>query len=197
MGYSVLMLGQTATHTTLLARLSDGADGLAWVEFRERYAALIRGFCLKRGLQAADIEDIEQDVLLSLSKSMGQFQYDPAKGLFRSYLKTVVMNAISRKWRQNPSVTGLSQAEGVGAAGDDDTWEQEWRQYHFRRAMKTIESEHSESDRRAFMLYAVEGRSASEAATEVGISVDAVYQAKSRILKRLAAVIETQVAEEG
>jgi RNA polymerase sigma-70 factor (ECF subfamily) len=191
------VIGYTATHSTLLARLADAGDSAAWVEFRLRYSELIRGFCARRGLQAADIDDVEQDVLLALSKAMGQFSYDRGKGMFRSYLKTVVNNAIAKKWRQNVPAGGLSQAEGVGVEGEDDPWEQEWRQHHFRRAMRTIEAEFAETDRRAFALYAVEGRDAAEVARELGTSVDVVYQAKSRILKRLSAVIEAQIADEG
>ncbi|GJQ30808.1 MAG: DNA-directed RNA polymerase sigma-70 factor [Phycisphaerae bacterium] len=195
--YSECVFSQTATHSTLLARLADVGDFAAWVEFKGRYSELIRGFCVRRGLQAADIEDVEQEVLLSLSKAMGNFNYDPGKGLFRSYLKTVVNNAIARKWRQNPPAGGLSQAEGVGIDSDDDPWEQEWRQYHYRRAMRVIETEYAEADRRAFAMYAVEGRGAGEVAKELAMSVDAVYQAKSRILKRLSAIIEAQIADEG
>ncbi|CAG1007128.1 hypothetical protein PHYC_03394 [Phycisphaerales bacterium] len=191
------MIGQTATHTTLLTRLADAGDAMAWRDFLARYGDLIRGFCQRRGLQAADCEDVQQEVLLSLTKSMGQFRYDPAKGLFRSYLKTVVMNAISRRLCQNPAHAGLSQASAVGDSAGEEHWEQEWRQHHFRQAMRVIESEFSESDRRAFAMYAVEGRGVPETARELGISPDAVYQAKSRVLRRLGQLIEGQVAEEG
>lgn len=197
MGYSVPVLGQTATHTTLLARLADAGDAHAWHDFLARYGDLIRGFCLRRGLQAADCEDIQQEVLLALTKSMGQFRYDPAKGLFRSYLKTVVMNAISRRLCQNTAHAGLSQASAVGDTDSEEHWEQEWRQHHFRQAMKIVESEFSESDRRAFTMYAVEGRGVQDTARELNLSTDAVYQAKSRILRRLGQLIEGQIAEEG
>lgn len=193
------MLAHTATHTTLLARLADSGDAAAWREFQDRYGDLIRGFCYRRGLQAADCEDVQQDVLLSLNRSMGQFRYDPSKGLFRSYLKTVVMNAISRRMCQNPAHAGLSQVPSAAGEepGEDAQWELEWRQYHFRRAMQVLEAEFSESDRRAFTMYAVEGRSVPETAATIGISPEAVYQAKSRMLKRLGQVIESQVGEEG
>jgi RNA polymerase sigma factor (sigma-70 family) len=197
------------THISLLGRLADSQAGPAWSEFLDRYGDLIRGFCLRRGLQPADCEDVTQDVLLSLSKSMPQFQYDPAKGLFRSYLKTVVMNAISRRIRQNPAaVRLLESAAGPSADGgsgwvaseepeDESRWEDEWRQYHFRRAMRIVESEFKDSDRAAFKKYAIEGLDVKSVAAEVGISVDAVYQAKSRIVRRLGQLIELQVAEEG
>jgi len=193
------MYAGTATHTTLLARLGDNADPGAWSEFVARYGDLIQGFCLKRGLQAADIDDVRQDVLLSLTKAMPGFTYDPAKGLFRSYLKTVVMNAITRRMCQNSGAAALSQVSEPGVPGDatDEQWEDEWRRYHLRLAMKQIETEFGAGDRTAFTMYALEGRDAKETAAALGMSVDAVYQAKSRIVRRLGEVIERQVAEEG
>lgn len=186
------------THATLLLRLADGTDPGAWAEFQARYADLIRGFCLRRGLQPADIDDVLQDVLLSMSKAMPAFRYDPAKGTFRGYLKTVVSHAISRKFRQEPPAAGLSHADAPAddAAGDEH-WEVEWRRYHFRRAMSVLEHEFSARDIRAFSKYAVEGHEAARVAEEFGMGLDALYQIKSRVLKRLGQVIGSQVSEEG
>ncbi len=191
------MFGGVVTHTTLLARLADGSDPAAWSEFHSRYGDLIRGFCQRRGLQPADAEDVRQEVLLALSKAMPGFRYDPAKGLFRSYLKTVVVHAISRRFSQKPTASPLSRVPEPGASGEEEHWEAEWRAYHFQRAMRAVSSEFSESDLSAFDLYAVQGRDAKDAALAVGISVDAVYQAKSRILRRLSAIIDQQIGEEG
>ncbi len=189
------MTQHSVTHSTLLVRLRDAGDGGAWREFLERYGDLIRGFCTRRGLQAADVEDVCQDVMMSLTKAMGKFEYDPARGLFRSYLKTVVVHAISKRLCQNRASAGLSEVPDPSEG--EEPWELEWRQYHFRRAMQVIDSEFSESDRRAFRLYGVEGRPAPEVAELLGLSVDSVYQAKSRVLRRLSSVIDEQVREEG
>lgn len=131
---------------------------------------------------------------------MPGFVYDPSKGLFRSYLKTVVMNAISRRFRQNPSGPGLSavgEPEARATDEDDAHWEQEWRQYHLRTAMRIVATEFGDKDMGAFEQYALQGREAGAVAAELGLSVESVYQAKSRILRRLSKVIEAQVAEEG
>lgn len=196
------MYSQTSTHATLLARLSDGSDVTAWQEFHARYGELIHRFARGRGLQASDCEDIAQDVMLSLSKSMPGFRYDPAKGKFRSYLKAMVIHAISKKMRQTrPGVRLETLEDSVeGSKGDasaEELWEMEWRQHHVRNAMRVVESEFKETDLDAFRLYALEDHEASTVAGELGVSVDSVYQAKSRIMKRLASIIEAQVVDEG
>ena len=133
---------------------------------------------------------------------MPRFQYDPAKGKFRSYLKTVVLHTIYRKSRQKRGEAALEELAELAddAAADpatDEQWEAEWRQYHLRWAARTIEAEFNETDRNAFDAYAVRGRDAAQIARALGISVAHVYQAKSRILKRLGQLIEHQVREEG
>ncbi|HYE62176.1 MAG TPA: sigma-70 family RNA polymerase sigma factor [Phycisphaerales bacterium] len=194
------MLSHSATQSILLARLADSQDPTAWAEFVERYADLIRRFCHLRGLSDADTEDTLQDVLLSLTKSMPGFRYDPSKGKFRSYLKTVVVHAISKKLLQNPRHARLSAVGSTGTPADEADealWESEWRQYHLRRALKTIEAEFSHSDRQAFERNALRGEPAQNVADALNISVDSVYQAKSRISRRLSALIRQQVEEEG
>ena len=185
------------TQTDLLRRIGEH-DEEAWKEFRDRYAGLIRSVARRRGLQDSDCDDALQNVMLALTRSMPAFQYDPAKGKFRSYLKTVVLRAISPKSCQGVTPVSLEHYDAaVGDAAFEDVWEQQWREYHLQRAMLTIESEFNEADQRAFQLYAREGRDASATAAELNMSVDQVYQAKSRIARRLAVVIGEQVHEEG
>ncbi|HRP64042.1 MAG TPA: sigma-70 family RNA polymerase sigma factor [Phycisphaerales bacterium] len=191
------MIGQT-THISLLARLGEGADPLAWAEFCHRYGELIRNFARSRNLQPADCDDVLQDVLMALTRSMPGFEYDPSRGKFRSYLKTVTLHAIFARSRQNHGQAPLREGEAAAARPDiESSWDEQWRQYHLRQAMNRIEAEFNESDLAAFTQYALNGRSAKDTAGALGLSLDQVYQAKSRILKRLSTLIDEQVEEEG
>lgn len=196
------MIWQTMTHATLLARVADGSDPAAWGDFYARYGELIRAFCRRKDLQAADVDDVTQDVLVSLTRSMPGFQYDPSRGSFRGYLRTIVTHAIYRRMCQKRGEARLPEIEETTRLAQSDIqgeehWEAEWRQYHLRRALGTIQSEFGEADLRAFELYALSGRPVAEVAEETGMSVDSVYQSKSRVLKRLSVVIEQQMLEEG
>lgn len=196
------MSADVTTHVSLLLRLADERDVGAWREFHQRYGELLRGFARRRGLQPADCDDVVQDVLLSLSKAMPGFEYDAAKGKFRSYLKTVTLRAIFRRSGQNERPRSLENIEEATRAASEDEdveqqWELEWREHHLRNAMRVIAAEFNDQDRQAFQWYAIEGRPVPEVSQLLGMSADAVYQAKSRILKRLSLVIEQQVAGEG
>ena len=191
-----------STHASLLSRLSQGDDQAAWSEFHDRYRDLVIGFARRAGLQAIDCEDVAQQVFINLMQSMQDFRYDPAKGMFRSYLKTAVFHAVFQLVRRSRSelALGAGELEEREAAQDstvEELWEQEWRRYHIRKAMGRLAHEFTEKDRLAFTEYALNGRSALETAEDLGLSIDQVYQAKSRILRRLSVLIGEQVNAEG
>ncbi len=182
--------------------MAESDNASAWREFHERYADLIRGFGRRQGLQPADCDDVLQEVLLALSQAMGKFRYDPSKGKFRSYLKTVALHVIYKRRHAARGQVDMEEVDQATRAAASDPsielqWEEEWRQYHLRQAMRVIEGEFGSQDLQAFQRYAVEGRAVGETAESLDMSVDQVYQSKSRILKRLSEVIEHQVEEEG
>ena len=73
-----------STHASLLERLRSEEAPAAWQLFHERYGPLIRDYGRRSGLQASDCDDLLQDVLLSLSRALPGFQYDPARGSLRA-----------------------------------------------------------------------------------------------------------------
>ena len=111
------------TRETLLLRLRDQGDQVAWEEFVEIYTPLLYNYCKKRELAHADASDIVQDVMRSVSLAMENFEYDPKKGKFKGWLFTAVRNAISshfRKKSRRPETvadTLGARVTGVGSAG--------------------------------------------------------------------------------
>ena len=63
--------------------------------------------------------------------------------------------------------------------------------------MKTIEGEFNATDLEAFQRYALMQHDAGTVARDLRISVESVYQAKSRIVRRLSKLIAEQISEEG
>jgi len=196
----MLVLAQPTTHRTLLARLGDARDQTAWRDFHARYAELIASYARRRGIRPADCDDVVQETLLVLQKAMTRFTYDAERGTFRGYLKSIVSSAIHHRFCQKQGHAPLPLSESPQPAFDDPAeaaWELEWQRYHVRLALRTIQAEFSAADRAAFEAYALAGREANETAAALGLSVDQVYQAKSRIVRRIGQLVEEQVIEEG
>ncbi|HVC95864.1 MAG TPA: sigma-70 family RNA polymerase sigma factor [Pirellulales bacterium] len=192
------------TRVSLLVRLRDGSNQVAWREFMQIYGPVVYGFARSRGLQDADAADLMQDVMRSVIGAMGRFDYDRNQGTFRGWLFTVTRNKIfnflsARRIRPQGSgdsaTNRMLQAEPDPNDGSDD-WEVEYQRRLAGLAMERVKSEFQEKTWRAFWLTAVEGAAAADAARQVGISSGAVYVAKSRVLARLKEEVETIMQQE-
>src|SRR5215469_11459804 len=84
------------TRPSLLARLDDPEDRLAWQQFVDLYGSLVYGFARQRGLQDADAADLTQEVFLALARAAGRWQYDPQQGTFRGWLFGVTRNKLAK-----------------------------------------------------------------------------------------------------
>jgi RNA polymerase sigma-70 factor (ECF subfamily) len=182
------------TSASLLVRLRDGHDADAWGEFVRLYAPVVYGFARKRGLQDADAADVMQDVLRSVSAAVGRLDYDTQRGSFRGWLYTVarnkIFNFLDRRRRQvvadGDSGTRQRLAEQAGPEIDlAGEWDLQYERRLAALAMETVKREFQPATWRAFLLTAVDGKSAKEAGEAVGLSPGAVYVAKSRVMARL------------
>ena len=187
------------TNPSLLSRVRDAQNDLAWREFDERYRGLILSFARRRGLQATDAEDVTQVVLAGLAKSLRNFQYRPELGRFRSYLGRCVRNAVQRHLGQGGGVRHLEtpQLEALPAEDGDGeaVWEEEWVRHHYRRALSTLSSSFDESSVDSFRRL-LDGQSVEQVAQTTGRTKDAVYKAKQRVRSRLQELVAKQVLEE-
>jgi RNA polymerase sigma factor (sigma-70 family) len=191
------MTGPPPTRPSLLQRIRDPRDGVAWVEFIDIYGPLVYDYGRRRGLQDADAADLTQEVLRAVAGAAGRFAYDPARGAFRSWLFTVTRRKLldtARRRRPGDRGTGdtdvhkrLEEQEDVRSDGvdDGDEWDRAFRQRQLDWAADQIRSEFRPATWRAFWLCAVEGRATLETSASLGMSVGAVYAAKCRVLARL------------
>jgi DNA-directed RNA polymerase specialized sigma24 family protein len=72
------------TRKSLLGRLKDWDDNASWRDFFNTYWKLIYGFALQRGLTHCEAEEVVQDTVLAVAKSIQGFTYDPAKCAFKT-----------------------------------------------------------------------------------------------------------------
>jgi RNA polymerase sigma-70 factor (ECF subfamily) len=193
------MADPPTTRTSLLVRLRDARDAEAWGEFVRLYAPLVYGFARKRGLQDADAADLTQEVLRTVVQAAGRWQYDPGRGTFHGWLFTVAYHQVQRflpgacrqcRGSGDSAVQGL--LEGQTAPGPDEAtrWDEDYERHLMVQALERVRGLFRDSTWRAFWLTAVEGKKAKEAAETLGMSVTAVYMAKSRVLGQLRRQVE-------
>ncbi|HEX3356353.1 MAG TPA: sigma-70 family RNA polymerase sigma factor [Tepidisphaeraceae bacterium] len=159
----------------------------AWQEFFSRYRPVIAGFAKRCGANQQDIDDIVQDVTTSFLSVSREFTYNPAKGRFRGWLKTCTVRATIRRSAkamkfQGVSLEGREDIEPVF----DPIWEDVWEQKLVGIALNHLRQNSGDGlTFRAFERYVLLDRPAQDVAKELGTTVENVYQAKTRMTKRL------------
>jgi RNA polymerase sigma-70 factor (ECF subfamily) len=181
------------TRQSLLLRARTGQEE-AWKDLTDLYRPLIIGWLNRQGVPAVDLEDLSQDVLLSVVQHLPSFEHSGQRGAFRSWLRTIVCNRTTDYWRA--AGTGAAASGGSGAAAalqqiaDPDSdlnrqWDEEHDRYVLGCLLDLVDQEFEPTTVRAFRRLALDGASGAEVAGELGLSVAAVYMAKSRVLQRI------------
>jgi RNA polymerase sigma-70 factor (ECF subfamily) len=181
------------TRQSLLLRAQTGEEG-AWKDLADLYRPLIFRWLTRQSVPARDLEDLCQEVLLSVVKHLPNFQHSNRPGAFRSWLRTIVWSRTSDYWRAIEAATQASGGTGSTAVleqmADPDSdlnrqWDEEHDRYVLNRLLDLVEEEFEPTTLRAFRRLALEGADGAETAKELGLSVVAVYKAKSRVLRRI------------
>lgn len=181
------------TSASLLERLRRPGEPEAWPRFVQLYTPLLLHWAYRLGLPHPDAADLVQDVLTHLVRQLPLFTYDPRRR-FRGWLWTITVNQwrLQRRRRQpaipTDDLDGLEEMavpDGVEALA-----EAEYHQYLTGRALRLMQVEFQPTTWKAFWECVAVGRSAAEVGSELGLSVAAVYAAKSRVLRRLREELE-------
>lgn len=181
-----------STSKSLLGRLRRPTDQAAWDRFVETYTPLLYYWCRRVGLSRDDAADLVQEVFVVLVEKLPNSSYD-RQGSFRGWLRTVLLN----KWREQHRRQGSMVRVGMPADGPEQStealdalWEAEYRRNVIARLARQIQGEFRPATLEAFWATTVQDRPPVEVAAELGVSVGAVYIAKSRVLRRLREIAE-------
>src|SRR5215813_8382062 len=101
------------TRQSLLFRAQSG-EADAWKDLTDLYRPLIIAWLNRQGVPARDLEDLTQDILLSVVKHLAAFQHSGRRGAFRSWLRTIVCSRSADYWRA--ADPGAQGGGGSGAA---------------------------------------------------------------------------------
>lgn len=187
------------TRPSLLVRLRDPRDEPAWTEFVEIYEPVIYRLARRRGFQDADARELAQEVLVAVASAIDRWEPDPGRGKFRTWLFCIARNlsinllASRRRHAQGTGDTDFCAllAQQPAPEGEESAWfDREYKRELFERAAGQVREEFREPTWRAFWMTGVEGKAIGEAAEMLGISVGAVYVARSRVMARLRTAIE-------
>jgi RNA polymerase sigma-70 factor (ECF subfamily) len=186
------------TRRSLILRLRDPADAAAWGEFVTLYEPLVYRLARRKGLQHADAQDLCQEVLVHVARAVARWDPDPDRGTFRGWLsrisRNLLVNFLTRQHHPRgsgaTSVQELLEAQPTADPSATALFEAEYRRRVLRWAADEIKGQFTPSTWQAFWQTAVEGRMPKAVAAELGLSIGAVYIARSRVLARLRQQVE-------
>lgn len=186
--------GLSSSTCTSLIGLVRIRDAEAWRRLVRVYSPLVYRWCRNAGVAADDTPDVVQEVFASVLQSLDHFHDTGVSGSFRAWLRGITRHRVLdhfRRRRATPPAQGGTGAQAVlhqvPAAGDppDIGEESEADDSLWHRALELVRAEFTDRTWQAFWLAGVERRVPAHVALDLGISVAAVYQAKSRVLRRL------------
>jgi RNA polymerase sigma-70 factor (ECF subfamily) len=183
----------TTTSTSLLNRVKD-QDPEAWTRLVELYGPMVYRWCRESGLKGEDAGDVVQEVFGSVVTSVDDFR-GARPGSFRAWLRTITKHRIHDY---------LQRRKGVPDARGGTTAQQDLLQVPepiepstptvpppkpedalWRRALELVRAEFEDRTWQAFWRVAVDEQRPADVADELGMTIPAVYQAKSRVLRRV------------
>lgn len=183
------------TRRSLLARVRDPDDATSWREFDRLYRGLVFGVARRRGLEEADAQDVAQETMLSVARTMPGFDYRPEQCSFKSWLRHLTEARIADHFRRRRPADrqrasgglGDGGAQAIGGFADprrsdlERIWDEEWDHLVMELALQRLRQVAKPLAYQAFYLYVIKDRPAGEVARVLGLTVGRVYLTRFRL----------------
>ncbi len=187
------------TRHSLLNRLKDWDDHESWRDFFNTYWKLIYGVAVKSGLSDTEAQEVVQETVISVSKKMHDFKYDPAVGSFKGWLLHLTRWRIADQFRKRqrerqadaPHATDASRTATIERVPDpnslnlDAVWDEEWQKNLVAAAIVNIKRQVNPRQYQIFDLYVIKQWPVGKVSKTLGVNVGQVYLAKHRITSLL------------
>ncbi len=182
------------TTTQVLEDLKKSNDAPVWISFRDHFYPVVFNFAKTLGLRETDAEDAAQEIMLSFLKAFREGKYDREKGHLSHWLFGVAKRVVLNFRKQLPqehfvadNTTGTSFWNNIVENEDSirQTWDTQWRYMVLEKCLQRARKEIDKKVFETFELYALSQKPAEQVAQQLGISLNAVYIAKSRVLSKL------------
>ena len=182
-----------ATSVSLLDRLKAARpDDPEWVRLAEIYQPLIRRWIGRVPGFGDEVADLTQEVFLVMVRGISGFERR-REGSFRTWVRGITVNVLRndrRRYFRKPAVVldpGDAFLDGLAEPNSElaRDWDLDHDRHVFQKLQAIVQPSFDPTTWEAFRRFALEGRPGPQVAAELGMSVNAVTLAKSRILKRL------------
>ncbi|MCI0539597.1 MAG: sigma-70 family RNA polymerase sigma factor [Verrucomicrobiales bacterium] len=197
------------TRRSLLSKIKNWENHESWQDFYNTYRNLVYSVARTAGLTDAEAQDVVQDTFLQVAKNIPKFHYDPAVGLFKSWLLKTTRWHITNQFRKRPKACeSMHRDSGSGRLTPmaervpdprgcvlDEQYEEAWKRNLRDAALDRVKSQVKDRQYQAFFLHAVKGRPVKEITSLLGVTPNQVYLAKLRISRLIAREVKRLESE--
>ena len=188
------------TRSSVLRAVASTENEAAWQRLFDLYAGFVFSIARSKGLNDADADDIVQVVFTDLARNLPTFQYDRAKGRFRSYLAGLVHWRVTdrlKAGKRNMELMASFEEESKStiAAGDAAFEGREWQAAALEEALRRIKPDVRPEHYAAFVASTVEGQDTETVMRLYGLSRDNLYQIRTRLTAKLRETTAAVLAE--
>ncbi len=189
-----------STRSSVLRAVANTENEVAWQRLFDLYAGFVFSIARSKGLKEEDADDIVQIVFTDLARNLPTFQYDRAKGRFRSYLAGLVHWRVTDRLKAGKRDMELmasfeEEAKSTTAACDAAFEEREWQAAALEEALRRIKPDVRPEHYAAFIASTVEGQDTETVMRLYGLSRDNLYQIRKRLTERLRETTAAVLAE--
>ena len=190
------------TSKTLLRDLAADARSPRWTEFVARYRPMMEAFLAARHPSlAAEADDLVQETLLALLRALPDYRHVPGEqGSFHNYLTGILRNKAAMVLRRRAAEAARDARAAAEpppappAGADEETAARDetvWRDSILEIALRQLLADESiqERTKQVFVRTAVQGEDIAAVARDFGIERNAADQMRSRMLRRLRALV--------
>lgn len=157
------------------------------------------GYFRKTGVSESVAEDAAQQSLAEFAVAYARGAYDRRKGRLRDWLFGIARNQLSSVRRAAARAQGRPDAAAASEGLDDPSevvWQEQWRQHALRGCFEQLTQEVALESLEAFRLFCLQGVPAAQVAALLGMTENAVYLNKRRLLRRIRELLD-QLDDEG
>ena len=182
------------TRQSLLSRLKDWNDQESWRDFFETYWKLIYHTSIKAGLTDAEAQDVVQETVLSVCKSMRTFEYDVKNGSFKAWLLRLTQWRIADQLRRRQKAiksiasretsTGTATIEKIADPASqplEAAWDEEWEENLLEVAVERVKRKVNPHHYQVFDLYVLQKWPVARIAQALHVGPGKIYLIKHRI----------------
>ena len=190
------------TRSSLIQRLKATINGESWEEFFYTYWELIYNVARRAGLSEADAQDIVQETILKVHKSLDRFEYNRKRGTFKGWLRTVTrsrLNDFFKKRQRRPALNQpleeaadeLQNLEDPEGPEIEKIWDEEWNRNLIQAALSRTKKLSSPKQFQIFKCHYIDEWTVRETCRTLGVNAAQVYMAKQRVGKIFREAVET------